>query len=411
MPLTSQMPKTPKTFATHSRGVYPKAAQGYFTKWRMHPSDRKDVAGQLFSDYVETYEIWLQSQADHLKIERSVELQDKRVLRALKARANKEAAGITRTYNRELRSKILSLYNTPSATLSDQVIETWWVERDAYKADQIALMTEMMGQGLAATDFVKRNTPYLKGTAKPFPPGSDEPLCQALLAKSYTLEEAKQIILPLHVGCVHSWQFSYAPIKPQDFDKIWLGESKTPQQVDHAFDFDLKLFHPGHPDQKAHSGGAFPNYANPSEFRAARKKALAKIAAAPLPPHEKAVAARENLLTSKRAGGDGRGGSPARRQRRIALFKEFGGEKKGYVVDYETGEKLHYSKDPKVNPKGYKVFEQGKIFIKHQGGGYSMPNLLPESYATNRSRNDFPIRKGNLDDYKKDLPKGWKAER
>ncbi len=57
---------------------------------------------------------------------------------------------------------------------------------------------------------------------------------------------------------------------------------------------------------------------------------------------------------------------------------------------------MHWTDDPKLNPKGYPKFERGKIFTKWQGGGYQLPNLIPESKAANASRNDVPIRKENL---------------
>lgn len=61
-----------------------------------------------------------------------------------------------------------------------------------------------------------------------------------------------------------------------------------------------------------------------------------------------------------------------------------------------TGLKMHWTDDPKENPKGYPKFERGKIFTKVQGGGYQLPNLIPESFAANRGRGDVPLRKENL---------------
>jgi hypothetical protein len=57
---------------------------------------------------------------------------------------------------------------------------------------------------------------------------------------------------------------------------------------------------------------------------------------------------------------------------------------------------MHWTDDPEQNPHGYPTFERGKIFTKAQGGGYQLPNLIPESFAANRARNDTPVRKENL---------------
>lgn len=148
-------------------------------------------------------------------------------------------------------------------------------------------------------------------------------------------------------------------------------------------------------------GGTKAGYATAAEQEASVKIARAKIKSAPVPGPDRVAkmrAALERVKTdpNARAGGDARGNSYARRARAEALFKEFGGDKKGYVVCPWSGLKMHYSSDPKLNPKGYPKFEQGKIFTARQGGGYQMPNLIPESFTANRSRNAKPVRKENL---------------
>lgn len=134
--------------------------------------------------------------------------------------------------------------------------------------------------------------------------------------------------------------------------------------------------------------------------------AQAKVANAPVPSQAAVEKARKELEAAKtdpkaRAGGEARGGSAAsRRQQRYNLFKEFGGEEKGYVVCPWTGIKMHWTDDPQQNPHGYPKFERGKIFVKCQGGGYQLPNLIPESFAANRARNDRRLRQENSSDCK-----------
>lgn len=147
------------------------------------------------------------------------------------------------------------------------------------------------------------------------------------------------------------------------------------------------------------TGEATAYRATKAEYAAARKQAKAKIAAAPVPTPEAVAKAREELERAKRgegrAGGDSRGGSAAsRRQQRQNLFREFGGEKRGYCVCHGCGLKIHADED---NEGGFARLERGKIFTKKQGGGYQLPNLLPECFGCNRSRSDTPIRKENLE--------------
>lgn len=137
-----------------------------------------------------------------------------------------------------------------------------------------------------------------------------------------------------------------------------------------------------------------------AEHLESRNRALAKIAAAPRPSKLAVENARLELEAAKRgegrAGGESRGGGSAeRRRQRQNLFKEWGGEERGYVVCPWTGIKMHWSNDPKENPRGHPVFERGKVFVKCQGGGYQLPNLIPESFTANRARNDKRLRKEN----------------
>lgn len=148
------------------------------------------------------------------------------------------------------------------------------------------------------------------------------------------------------------------------------------------------------------ASGSSEFVASAAEREASRKLASRKIKDAPTPPPEKVAKMRAALQEAKvnpkaRAGGDARGSSADRKRMAQNLFKEFGGEERGYVVCPWTGIKMHWSSDPKLNPRGYAKFEQGKIFTACQGGGYQMPNLLPESFAANRSRNDKRLRKEN----------------
>lgn len=144
-------------------------------------------------------------------------------------------------------------------------------------------------------------------------------------------------------------------------------------------------------------GGKAPK----AEIAASRKQAEAKIADAPVPSKEAVNKARAeiekyNRGEGTRPGGESRGGSSAdRRRQRENLFKEWGGEDKGYIVCPWTGIKMHWTDDPKKNPDGHPKFERGKIFTKCQGGGYQLTNLIPESFAANRARNDHRVREEN----------------
>lgn len=130
--------------------------------------------------------------------------------------------------------------------------------------------------------------------------------------------------------------------------------------------------------------------ASPSDHEAVKQQVADKIANAPVPSAASVKRARA-LPNSSLASQN----SADRRRQRQNLFKEFGGEERGYVVDAATGVKMHWTNDPEQNPNQYPLFERGRIFTENQGGGYQLPNLIPELYDSNRARGDKPIRKEN----------------
>jgi len=183
---------------------------------------------------------------------------------------------------------------------------------------------------------------------------------------------------------------------------MWLGgRGGGPVSV---FDTVRKHAAKGGHDQLSHGnwarGQGVPDefIASKAEFKAAQKQAKAKIAKAPVPTKEEVEKAHRDLKNARRAGGESRGGnSRDRRNQRRNLFKEFGGEERGYVVCHGSGVKLHWSRDPEENPNGFPILSRGKVFVKKQGGAYRLSNLLPEFLAYNKHRGDSPLREENTE--------------
>lgn len=182
---------------------------------------------------------------------------------------------------------------------------------------------------------------------------------------------------------------------------MWLGTSGRPVSV-----FDAVRKHAaksGH-DQLSHGnwarGQGVPDefIASKREWAASKKIAKKKIAEAPVPTKAEVDKALRDLKSARRHGGESRGGNSRDRARqRFNLFKEFGGEERGYVVCHGSGVKLHWSHDPAENPEGYPVLTRGKVFVKRQGGAYRLPNLLPEFLPYNQQRGDTPLREENTE--------------
>lgn len=130
------------------------------------------------------------------------------------------------------------------------------------------------------------------------------------------------------------------------------------------------------------------------EWKATRELTRTRVRRAKIPSQEKVLIAQKRDKTG-RSGGDSRGGAEDRRRRDEKLWETYGGPERGYVIDHASGYKMHYSQDPELNPNGYPIWEQGRIFNTNQGGTYTFDNVLPELRATNRARGSKPIRLEN----------------
>jgi hypothetical protein len=196
-------------------------------------------------------------------------------------------------------------------------------------------------------------------------------------------------------------------VLPVDVKRLILASEENSRDLSKQHTVDdstiaASAFHlPGTHNQKTHghghhgSNGFFASAAEREETLVLARK---KVVNAPRPTAEAVAKAQAELRAARegrgRAGGESRGGSAAaRRRQRENLFREFGGDKRGYAVCHGCGLKLHYA-DPGtlVNQRGYARLERGKIFVKCQGGGYQLANLLPECFGCNRHRGDYPVR-------------------
>lgn len=157
---------------------------------------------------------------------------------------------------------------------------------------------------------------------------------------------------------------------------------------------------------------ATPTLADHHEWAVSRAKAAQIIEAAPVPSAKQVRKVRVKLNAWKKACKrarklgervpkireyyDARGGGHAHKKRAERLFKAHGGDDQGYVICHGTGLKMHWTDDPEKNPHGFDKFEQGKIFVAAQGGGYQDENVLPEHPTYNRLRGNKPLREENL---------------
>jgi len=132
------------------------------------------------------------------------------------------------------------------------------------------------------------------------------------------------------------------------------------------------------------------HHASRQVIAGARKQAFMQIKNAPKPSSEQVAHNRDSMANSTRQGGELRGNSTDRARSRHNLFKAYGGEVRGHIACPSCGLKLHHTSDPEQNPNGYPKLERDKIVTGHNGGTYTLPNLVPSCHACNSERSDKP---------------------
>ncbi len=145
-------------------------------------------------------------------------------LRHIRAAARTEAAGIVKTWNRDVERQLERIYReTPTANRNTYIsrMEAWAARRDVQKSLSIALNTTQEARGYAAVRFATRNKIETKWMFVGPPPVCQ--ICARLFAKGLvTLAFVKRNPVPVHPGCPHSWR-QQTTTQAFDCDALWAG--------------------------------------------------------------------------------------------------------------------------------------------------------------------------------------------
>lgn len=146
-------------------------------------------------------------------------------LREMKSFAKRDAESIAKTYNRDVVREIERLYalnprgNRRYYTVN---MERWILRRNAYKAPQIALMTETNIRQYARQRFWKMNQITAGFRMTPLTATCKE--CIRIIARG-TVSQAfmEKYPCPRHIGCIH--EYSTVNVKPARIpcNRMWLG--------------------------------------------------------------------------------------------------------------------------------------------------------------------------------------------
>jgi hypothetical protein len=123
--------------------------------------------------------------------------------------AQADAASITNTYNRDLRSQINQILTKEPNIDRKGVLErlsAWNFGREQWKNPQVSLNSNRRGAQMALDEFYRRNKDSFRVTMKVMPRTAVCEFCQALIdmgTVDWSVAQANPC--PLHVNCNHGW--------------------------------------------------------------------------------------------------------------------------------------------------------------------------------------------------------------
>lgn len=125
----------------------------------------------------------------------------------MKRLAKRDAESIGKTWNRDVERQVEKLYQAnPRGNRQYYIsnMQRWVEQRNAYKAPQIALMTETNIRQLARSRFWDENN-ITAGFKLVGPPPVCK-VCSQLIARGTVSKAVKEKNeAPVHIGCTHEW--------------------------------------------------------------------------------------------------------------------------------------------------------------------------------------------------------------
>ncbi len=136
-----------------------------------------------------------------------VDLTNQAVVGALRKDAERSAASIVRTFEKDLmRFADVAAKNGATEEEMPQLVAEWALRRNMWKDAQIAITESARAAGQAQRDFINKTGAI--GTAT-FGRSLKCPICQDIAAGNpYHLDDPTVGTIP-HVGCLDSWDISY----------------------------------------------------------------------------------------------------------------------------------------------------------------------------------------------------------
>lgn len=202
------------------------------------PEEQSALADTLYKAKVQAYEMSILAEAQRMGFQvdpEQVKLANKQAKSLLRREANKHAAYIVQTHNKDLTKKLSELESGPKYPLKNrfqlaQEVDQWASDRFAKRATLIARTESFSPLMRGAVDFYTQNGIETEFVFDSSPASCD--VCKRLKATSpHSISRVKRIGIP-HPNCVHSWTpVVRTPVQPPG-GQVWLGGPyRTPEDA------------------------------------------------------------------------------------------------------------------------------------------------------------------------------------
>lgn len=195
-----------------------------FERYALGEADVERIGREVAVLRTAAYEGRLQQLADAFGVpaERAIGIGEPDVLRGITRNSRDSAMGIVRTHNNDLRRFLSAQPRALSQRDLVARVHEWEGERATWKARQIATTEGMDARGLADRDVLSRNN--FAARVRATPARAAEARCQDLIGRGW-INAADAPALPLHVGCVHGYEYDRRlATEAARRRSLWLGD-------------------------------------------------------------------------------------------------------------------------------------------------------------------------------------------
>lgn len=177
--------------------------------YAMIEPDIAQLAAQLTRQLTITYRTVIQAQLTLYQCQKIATGPDNQASQWIETKARQDAEGIARTYNRELASKVRSIYKDNKRTNRYgymAALDAWIAQRNGYKVQSISLNTMTAAREYAKDRFITEN-----GIEGKFVLTGPPPVCKLCIRIkglgpiTYKQTRLPRNRLPQHAGCPHTY--------------------------------------------------------------------------------------------------------------------------------------------------------------------------------------------------------------